>query len=434
MRAFTERDPLRALVPRAVLEGRDLASLALAAAAAERVVLVYKLRDATGAPLAPAPLVAWLERGGVASQVAHASPLLGGAVTPEERALSLLAHFPERAGDVDPAAARRTVIELERERWHTSFAHPSQACGALPDDPALRVVLETETGGGSRPLSVTALERLARCPFQGFAAQVLGARDAELATDTPDGREEGTIVHEALRAAFEATRALWPARPRDVAAILAGAEAAVTTALSVSGQPVRDATLARIRDEAMRVVRLAAGDEEWDFLMAEQSFGSEGDAWPAWTLGEGAERVSLRGKIDRIDQGHLRAAVHVVDYKHRASSGSGDEVGKTTLQVPVYAHVAATRLGVPEHEGEYLLTKNPERPAYSGFQRRYRELFQEEDGATQLEKRILKVTRRVRHGMLAPYPHPEQACTHCPFDAACRRPRFAIGMLGDADE
>ena len=190
-----------------------------------------------------------------------------------------------------------------------------------------------------------------------------------------------------------------------------------------------------MREEALRVVEVAIADEAWDFAGAEREFGSEG-GWPAWTLEDGAARVSLRGKLDRFDVAHGRAAVRVIDYKRSVSvKTSPKELGITALQVPVYARVVSAQLGVPRAEGLYLPTLTPETPATAAFAARWEELLREDDeGRAPIDVAVLDVVRRLRAGDVAPQPPRRGVCERCHLEGGCRRPRFAIPQDPDETE
>src|SRR5262249_50792981 len=153
---------------------------------------------------------------------------------------------------------------------------------------------------------------------RGYAEQVLGARAKRVPAEVPDALEEGTTVHAALAAAFDATRAEWPKRPRDREAILrTGLEAAAASLLE-EGEPagLGELTFARALASVAAILARALDDDDWDFAAAEQPFGEETpEAWPALRLGEG---LALRGKLDRLDRLHAGGAARVLDYKRRA--------------------------------------------------------------------------------------------------------------------
>src|SRR5207244_2094372 len=114
----------------------------------------------------------------------------------------------------------------------------------------------------------------------------------------------------------------------------------------------------RIMDAVRAHLALATSEEDWDFALAEQAFGGDGDPWPAITLRAGGEALRLRGRIDRIDVGHATARVRAIDYKRSRSQAieSWRRAGETVFQVPLYALHAARELGRGGAEGAYLPT------------------------------------------------------------------------------
>jgi RecB family exonuclease len=334
------------------------------------------------------------------------------------------------------ADARRAAIERAREELFYDAARMAgpvhgqiDVHGGASD---LSHALIDETGGGARPLAITALERIARCPFQGYAAAVLGARERRRHRDLPDAREEGTLVHEALAAAFRATAPLWRARPRDSHAVLDGALAAARATLDGerAASPLRRIALDRALADVRAVVEWSLADDGWDFALAEQPFGDDSPStWPALLLEHEGTALHLRGRIDRIDRGPS-SGVRVVDYKRskrRALDVAG--LGVTDLQVPLYARASARQLGASFAAGLYLPTGARDLPGFevkTAFATRWSELLEEDGGIARIERRAIDLVRPLRKGALAPLPDDEHACTTCPFDGACRRPRFAI--------
>jgi len=426
--ALRKRSVRAAPVDTELRSARQLGALALAASGAARIQLLFRSADDGGAVLAPAPLVLWLVRSGVLPTSWSEGPLASHPLSERERDLVLMASAPDRARRLAPAAARRALVESVRERFHEGF-RPTDLpmIGRLDEDRVLCTLLEQETGGGARPLSVTAVERMAECSFQGFARQVLRATEDAALEDTPDRREEGIVVHDVLRAIFEACVELWPVRPRDGDSIRARARETLDAIFASPSTQLRALSASRVREEALRVVEVAIADEAWDFAAAEREFGSDG-GWPAWTVEQCAARVSLRGKIDRYDVAHGRAAVRVIDYKRSVSvKVLPKDLGLTALQVPVYARVTASQLGVPRAEGLYLPTLTPETPATAAFTARWEEILREDDeGLARIDVTVLDVVRKLRAGDVSPEPISPSVCERCHLEGGCRRPRFAV--------
>ncbi len=449
---------------------RSLVELAAAAHRARRLVLCHRVTDDDGAALAPSPLVSWLERGGVEAAAFHSAPLLGAPVTMRERELALIAVAPDRAERLAPHAARVAAREAERELLHAT-SDPS--LGRLPRAAELRALLELETGGGARALSVTAIERMSRCAFQGFAAQLLGALDDDPRTeDAPDRREEGILAHEALGAAFTAAAPLWRARPRDRRAIEEVAAFAADAVLARSGGALVRASLDRMRLEVARIVSLAIDDVEWDFAYSERGFGNAGDEWPALVLEDARGRVTLRGRIDRVDVSAKRDVANgdvdvsakrdvangdvdvsakrdvangdvdvsangdvcAIDYKRRVSLPAIADLGQSAIQVLLYAIVARRELSARTARGRYLSTLSP-RPTSQQFDARFAALVDPApDGSTEVTRAALERIHSLRDGEIAPVPSAPKWCAQCGLDGACRRPRFAVTMVTEDGE
>jgi len=407
------------------MRARELSALAVAAADSKRVVLGFLREDASGGPLAPAPVVDALERAGVLVVVAEAVPV-------------------RRSGlDVTLRAAR----EREREAFFLDPRRPrSDVVGDVVPAAAAARLLVGETGGAERSLAVTGLERFARCAFMGFAHVVLAARETELKDELPDAREEGTLVHEVLAAAFMATRELWPQRPRPAESILVRgvAEADLVLDKWQGHAPLRAIVRLRVRDAVRAVLAVAIADETWDFALAEQSFGARGDTtWKPLELieDENGARLSLRGSIDRVDRAHDGRAMRVVDYKRSKSTvrDAASSLGETALQVPLYACVTSRELGLPA-TGAYVPTQARDvateaKPSVRANQR-MDELVARLPGVAlaEIERRALSIAASVRSGGLVPLPAHESECRYCAVSGGCRKPRFAMAPVEDADD
>jgi ATP-dependent helicase/nuclease subunit B len=407
------------------VRARELSALAVAAADSKRVVLAFSREDGAGGPLAASPVVDALERAGVAVAVAEAVPVRSSGL------------------DVTLRAAR----EREREAFFLDPLRPrSDVVGDIAPTAEGARLLVSETGGAERSLAVTGLERFARCAFMGFAHVVLSARETELKDELPDAREEGTLVHEVLAAAFVATRELWPQRPRPAEAILLRGVAEADQVLDKwqGHAPLRAIVRLRVRDAVRAVLTVAIADETWDFSLAEQSFGARTEnAWNALELvvpDDGA-RLSLRGSIDRVDRAHDGRAMRVVDYKRSKSTvrDAANSLGETALQVPLYACVTSRELGLPS-TGVYVPTQARDvaiesKPSTKAAQR-MDELVARASGVVhaEIERRALTIAMTVRAGALAPLPAHESECRYCAVSGGCRKPRFAMAPAEDADD
>ena len=440
--ALRRAAPAAAPAPYALRGARELTALALAAAGAERIVIACRARDEQGGLLAAAPIVAWLEKGSVPSKSFRASRLRDRPLSLIDARLAWLSAAPAHAALVAPEPARRADIERRRESFFYDPARVTdETVGALVASPEVSLALLEDTGM-ERPLAVTSLEKLASCAFKGFAEVVLGARDHAPRGELPDAREEGSLVHEALAAAFRATAELWPRRPRDAAAIEARGIAAADALLEgeLVGSPLRDVVLARARDSVRAILAWSLADDTWDFSAAEQGFGeASAGSWPPYRVASGDDSVVLRGKIDRVDTGHLTATVRAVDYKRskRNAEQLVSKLGATAFQVPLYALVAARATERPGAMGLYLPTGARDvPPGYApkdAFGKKWADLMSRDaiEKLTMTERVALEVVTAVRMGGLAPLPADPSICATCAVRGGCRQPRFAVAAADD---
>ncbi len=411
----------------------QLAALAVLCDRAASVVVAHRTEDDAGAALAESAFVLWLGRAGVARERFTSAPLTTNPLSAREHDLLLLPLAPEYAARL-PSAQRRAERERARERWHDRIeadlaTAASSEVGLIEGEAALVLAQET---GVARPLSVTALERIGACPFQGFASVVLRAGEDLGPDDRPDVREEGTMVHEALCVVFEGTRELLRQRPRDEAAIRERARALLDEHFAETTTPLRALAIARMREEILRVLDVAIADLAWDFDRAELPFGAGDEGLPPFVVeGEDAP-LRLRGTIDRVDVAHDVAAVRVIDYKRSVKYDVRvDDIGVTRLQIPVYAACARAAHGVPRAEGAYVPTQTPEMHQRPELAARVEELLA--DDAAELRRALLRVVAPLRRGEVAPRPITPAVCTRCDLDGGCRRPRFVSGEL-EAEE
>jgi RecB family exonuclease len=414
-----------------------LARLSLATSRARRVVFTYRTHDDDGAPLSPAPVVASIARSASVSSF-RATTSLSRPCTDRERALSALAENPSRAPTVPPDVARRAALERRREEaFGLPLAETHPLVAGMPRGPLFEPILTDEIGGGSRPLTASAVDRLASCVFQGFVSEVLRPRRRQAAHDVADAREEGNITHAGLEAAFLATTSLWSARPRDRETILRRGLAAADAVIGggVASELARTVAV-RAHAGVLAVLEWSIADEEWDFARAEQSFG-DASGWHALVLGEGGARVTIRGRIDRVDVAHRpheRTSVRVIDYKARASSAESytARFGATTFQLALYGRIAAEALERAAAAGLYLGTRRlGPGDAPKRHLERWNDAHVREEGVARFERAVLGRVAEARQGRVEVRPYDASSCERCDYEGVCRKPRFLPTLPGD---
>jgi RecB family exonuclease len=404
-----------------------LAGLALASSRAARVVLTACESDDEGASSVSHAVSYLAKRGAVVLSFGRAAWMERPLSHLDVNVARLLAGgLPE--GDELRA---RVAIEGAREGFFLSERRPLSAMvGVMSSEAHLRV-LEEETGRG-KPLAATGLERLAECPFRGFSHVVLGAREPQEESELPSARDEGTRLHGALAAALTAVRDKLRARPRDSEAIQREGERGAMAYLAdiATRGPLEPVLDARVMHVVRAVLLDSIRDETWEFEAAERAFGeSEPSSWPPLVLGD--DELRLRGRIDRVDLGRLRASARVVDYKRGSLTETVKKIGKTALQVPLYAMATQGPTGVSEVKGIYFSLRDDEL-ARPNEKSRGEEAVSEAIESGELVETSLGAVRRVRLGDLAPRPDNEMRCRTCGLAGGCRRPRFA--MPAEEDE
>jgi len=419
-----------------------IARLALATRAAERVVFTYRARDEDGGARSPAPVISMLGEAATATLW----PSGQGATRPlSERdwLLGELARNPDASTALLPDAARRARLERRREEsFGARIASDHPLAHTLPTGEPFASILSEETGGGSRPLAASALDGLASCVFKGFVSEVLRPKRNREAHDVADARETGHLAHAGLEEAFRATAPLWSARPRDAGEILRVGIAAADRVLAREQVASELARLAidQVRAGVRAVLEWSLADLAWDFTLAEQSFG-EGGVWDPVVLEHDGVRVSLRGRIDRIDLAHDSSSVRVIDYKTRERSAEAHTAafGTTKFQLAIYARAAQAGLDRAGGEGLYVATQRL-RPGATPKKHLARWVAAHEvvDGVPSFERRVASLVGELRRGELSVRPFAAASCSQCDFDGVCRKPRFApsapVDDRGDADD
>ncbi|MGH9027434.1 MAG: PD-(D/E)XK nuclease family protein, partial [Acidimicrobiia bacterium] len=304
--------------------------------------------------------------------------------------------------------------------------------------------------GPDRPVSATALETWATCPFRYLLAQVLRVREVprpeELDTISPLDR--GTLVHSILEAFLKqapprrAPDEPWSADDHALLRAITGELCDRAEAAGLTGHP-RRWTLERRRLERELAVFLTQDEElraEHGVLPVmgglEYSFGFE-DGAPAVTFETAGRQVTFRGRIDRIDSSPDGTHAVVWDYKtgHRvAKINAVDPLDAgTRLQLPVYAHAATDLTGTDDVAAHYWYTQSGETPG-----------FRVDDALnTRLEEVVGGVLDGIAAGAFLAVPgDPRQDgagrdtwenCCYCAYDRVCPPDRDRLHARKAAD-
>ena len=208
-------------------------------------------------------------------------------------------------------------------------------------------------GARDSPISPSALETWATCPYKFFLNRVLGiAAPPEEEEDEMSASERGSLVHKILE------RLVREGKQTDTDLLdIAETEFAIAEERGVTGYPLLwDMTKEDIR---VGLQSFMAAESEWladtvTKASAEQSFGRGTDIGEVSVAIDGLGEIWFRGKIDRIDV--VGDEVRVRDFKTGKpepyfDGASGRKAHRTlangrAMQLPVY--VAAARKKYPD--------------------------------------------------------------------------------------
>ncbi len=306
---------------------------AVVSRATERLVLAYRSADEEGNLALPSPFLrdvadvldpGWWER--------RRRRLLADVVWPVEEA----------------------PTEPERRR-----ALAAAGAHAAPDDGA-RFALTPVALGHMRHreiLSAGTLETYAECPVRWLVDRQLEPAALE---PTAEPLARGSFMHDALEQVLRELGEAVSERslPRALELLDRALRRLPPDLAAGRSEAVQAATLRTIAADLRRYLEFEAAEERhWPPVALEQRFGFDGeDSLPALELGEGPERVRLRGAIDRIDRepGGRRAIVR--DYKSgavRQQFGQGRWASEGKLQVALYMLAVRELLGLEPVAGLY---------------------------------------------------------------------------------
>jgi CRISPR/Cas system-associated exonuclease Cas4 (RecB family) len=328
-----------------------------------------------------------------------------------EQARMLNAPIPSYLSATEGGASFGRFLDQQRDRWSMRFGEHDGVVGTGED---------LLTRLRERRISPTAIEDFSVCPYRVFASRLLGLDKI----DEPEELEEisplesGSLVHGILEDAIagwqEARLApgwieanldrIADARFRD-------AEERGVTGLEGMWRRTRVALMRDLR----RYLReqLASGlGTAWRPVMPEAGFGMSDGEWPAIEVG-GAEKLPMRGKIDRVDLSADGTQVRVIDYKTGRAKSAKLEHGKA-FQLPVYLLAALENLGTTEGMAEYHFMT---RRGQFKVERFDSDQLREQRG--EIEQTIDLVVDHAREGLFPPWPADGKNCRFCNFNRVC---------------
>jgi ATP-dependent helicase/nuclease subunit B len=441
----------------ATRESETLLLLAVIASARESVAVSLPRQDAGGRALGPSPFFGDLLRTAMATaERVHRDPLA--------RSRRMAPRGPERilrrwaqASDTELAATtlhagtrealRSVVLRSTVERTRQDFFSVLNAVGdawsgRIDHDPALVERLRlSEWAGPRRPISVTTLERAARCGYKAFALEVLRIEERFDDAETLDDKSRGHLLHKFLEAGQDALRETTGSdlstRWLAVRAALDEAGAEFTEHESRLNAHLLEADLRSIRAQVEQWLERRIHDPEgWQMIETEVAFGPR-KKWPSLEVAvEGQDTITIHGRIDGVER--AGNSLRVLEFK----SGRGDGFRKrmqdgmldTQFQMVVYAAALekARRAGALHGDASHIdgvyvgfrdlsehgLRDALSRPRKKGHPWDVDALIAEGSaGEGALGDAVRRVVLPIRQGQFEPRP---RDCDFCQYRSLCR--------------
>ena len=318
----------------------------------------------------------------------------------------------------------RAALRMDAQRWSQPEFGPYD--GDIRD-PRLLESLAQKHGAGARAVSPSRLETYSQCPFDYFVRYVLQVEELEKPSQEIDmsALEWGILMHDLFRTVYRQRLTgrrlgdITDAEIRDALALAAteleGLGAAHASARPAAWSAARRKALGQLR----RLLELErAKNADASPMRFELAFGPQEEAGPLTLSADGAEALSLRGRIDRVDR-TAKDGVQVVDYKTGSSKGykRNSLEGGAQLQLPLYLLAASGVLGATEGRARYLFTSEQK------FVEQYTlaELRSRQDDLRRLMGLIVE---GITCGDFFPLPHDARGGAircgeHCPSKGVC---------------
>lgn len=359
----------------------------------------------------------------------------------------------ERVGVRLDRLVGRLRVERERHLYFLDRSVPpgpfSGACGPLSAEAG-----RAFRADAARPLSASALERLAGCGFRSFAGSVLRLDPLREHDEELTPLVFGNLVHECLERVwvrFEQD-GLLPLQPGNLERALPLARkvaGAVCTGWAQVAHRGDKGLFAIHADQTLEMVgslvevEAAAHAEGWQFAGAEVKFGYE-DGWPALEFtdpDDPAHKTFFRGRIDRLDQRTRegRQEVRVLDYKTSDASKlrkklDAQGLGQTEFQLLVYwlaaqrahpdAHIDAGYLAMKSRPPKHTLTLEEAvggaHRSWKGFEGGVRAVLAGDSTRPSLAVRAFELLGAARAGQFGIRPVQTDICRWCEFNDVCR--------------
>lgn len=345
----------------------------------------------------------------------------------------------------EPARTARllSIIAIERERARFFAARAagrsdaaSPFVGRLADAELRQRLSHRLPGSPQHPLSASALEDYAKCPFRFFLRRVLKAVPIQEGGDELDPMAGGRLYHLALERFFKDRKeqGRLPLRPQALSGDLAALSQIIDSVLdewgrteSTGHQGLFAVQAQRMREDLARMIEREARQPIEPGCVPhlfEHEFG------PLFITSRSDEQglpLAIKGYIDRVDIGAGHAVV--LDYKagrlDRYEGLLRRELLSTSFQLPLYAAALradpqVTALGIERVSARYYSLRQG-RPSQGKLDDQIMISLEPQAQAQHPERNVAEVAyrlwRRLRDGDFRVDP---RTCEGCGLEGACR--------------
>lgn len=436
--------------------------------ATERLYFSYPALDSKAQVLLPSPFLAEVEQAAGVGSIQRTSEFELTSVPTSPRPLSYrdlrvkAVHevvdegsedlFVQLAqGSIRPLVPRLVSglhVIYERSRREGFGPHEGMLLS-----PAARQELQKRFGP-QRTWSASQLEDYAKCPYQFFAQRVLKIEPLEELVLETDFMRRGGYLHAALAKLHAQLNESGPgpASLVDVgeAEFTQHVDQVLTAVVRGRGEPGRLQVALREIDRRTLANWLANYREQhkkyesdhrdgWQKPLLPEFFevpfggkpdrGAELGTSQALELGDGAGRVKLAGRIDRIDLGEIagQKCFAIVDYKSSGYGPSKHQDGRW-LQLDLYLLAAEELLFAGENrvpwESGYWYIRGKGHAAwqqvYETQNGKLQPMFDRASQRAHLVQRVLELAAGIRAGEFPVFSLDERCTSYCPYSTVCR--------------
>jgi ATP-dependent helicase/nuclease subunit B len=320
------------------------------------------------------------------------------------------------------AALARSI----RSRWARANKAWSKSDGLIQVSPAIKSAIDKERLG-SRPYSLSALQRYSTCPYQFLLATIyrLQPREEPEPLVRLDPLTRGSLFHRAQaefyramqkKGALPVTRDRVPEASRVVEDALERVAAEYEEQLAPAIPRVWQDEIGELRRDLGIWVQKMADDPTWVPEYFEFSFGLSDDGRDPRSLKDPVTidgRFVLRGSVDLIERSPDGGVLRITDHKTGKNRSNRDLIigGGAVLQPVLYSVAVEQGLGKPVAAGRLYYCTTP-----GGFADHAIKI--DDYNRNQGLQALTIVDRAVELGFLVAAPA-ERACTWCDFRPVC---------------